>query len=801
MAAFSGNSAQISQFSYYATVNDFSYELLEYDTYAQMLQAVHNGEADAIIQSDISLPEDFRIIGRFSPSDYYFALAPGNKQLLRQLNTAMQGLNSSQPNLQTELYNLYFKDSGMFQISDEHREYIRSLGTLKVLFFSGDAPYQYIKDGQLTGLTVEYLDQFAQITGLQYEPVVVNSYEEALPLVEAGEVDLVACVASNSTMASLDNVRFTVPYFNSFSVTACDDPAPHEHSNDLPFQINTQAALHDILSLEDYAVRADYYSLSYYLRKKVVYDAVVVDWANTKSFSYTIGVTDNISSQLSTLLNQYASSFTDESRQSMLYRYSGDDIQYSPGEWILVNSRAIAVNALIAGALIAIVLVYQRGRKMASKARMTEQYLNYIKLHDEMTGAYNEPYFRSLLAQAGARREGMALVAFNIRGFKYINDTYGTKEADRVLCEIKRILEEKLHEGEFFCRPSADLFYLALKEHSAEGVVSRANKLFSEITALLDGHPLILYSGAVLTADSPSPYSVSSNISYMMIALAHAKQVKCPTVYLFDEALYRTEQLRYYIETHMRSALAKEEYQLYLQPKINLHTGCVDGAEALVRWQPPDREMLLPGQFIPYFAETGFCVQLDLYMVEQACKCLRAWMDQGIPPITISVNQTKLLFLKTDYVEKLLSITGKYDIAPQYLILEVPEGYAFENITALNKTFQKLNQAGFRVSMDDFGSGYSSLNTLGKLKIDELKLDRMFLMDVVNDQNGSQSVVLSAVLSMARQLGIKTVAEGIENQASEELMRSMSCDYGQGYYYSKPIPAREFQEKFLKKAD
>lgn len=800
VAAFSGNQEQLSQFAYYAAVNDFTYEIEQYDSYADMLQAVRSGQADAMIQSDISLTDDFRIVGRFSPAPYYFALAPGDTDLLQELNTAMRGLNSTQPNLQTELYNLYFRHTDSFQLSEEHREYIRSLGTLKVLFFTGDAPYQYMKDGELTGFAVEYLKRFADITGLQYEPVIAHSREEVLQLVQQDKVDLIGCVATNSVLAPLGGIRFTVPFFNSFSVTACTNPAPHEHTTDLDFRIDTEAALNDIQTNEDYAMRADYYALSYYLRKEVVYDDIIVDWTNIRDFSYSIGVTSSVPQAFVTILNQYASSISNEAKQEMLYHYSGDSIDYTLWEWLTVHRPLILIFSLVLIVLVGALLMYLRSNHIAYNALLTENRLIHLSMYDRITGAYNETYFRKLLEECCQEHEKIALVAFNIRGFKYINDTYGIKRADDMLCDITSVLESGIHEDEFFCRPSADLFYLALKEQNAEHLISRTDDMFSKIittvTVALDGHPLSLYSGAVFMADSPSPYRVSPNISYMMVALAHAKQVNNHQVYIFDESLYRDEQLRYYIETHMQSALNQEEYQLYLQPKMNLQTGHIDGAEALVRWQPTGHGMIYPDQFIPLFEENGFCVQLDLYMVERVCKTLRAWIDAGISPVVISVNQTKSLFVKEDYVESLLAITRKYNISPRYIILEILEGLAFENIEALNSTIKNLNDAGFRVSMDDFGSGYSSLNTLGKLKIDELKLDRMFLSDVIKERNGAQSEVLASILALAKKLGMRTVAEGVETKESEDMIRSMHCDYGQGYYYSKPVPAEEFRKHF-----
>ena len=172
-------------------------------------------------------------------------------------------------------------------------------------------------------------------------------------------------------------------------------------------------------------------------------------------------------------------------------------------------------------------------------------------------------------------------------------------------------------------------------------------------------------------------------------------------------------------------------------------------------------------------------------------------MDEGLTPTNISVNQTRLLFASEGYVEKLLAITEKYHISPQYITLEILENLVLEQMDRVNACIAQLRAAGFRISMDDFGSGYSSLNTLGRLKIDELKLDRLFLMGVAKDTDGTQRKIMACILDLAKQLNISTVAEGVETQENEQMMAQLSCNYGQGYYYSRPLTATDFERDFL----
>lgn len=247
----------------------------------------------------------------------------------------------------------------------------------------------------------------------------------------------------------------------------------------------------------------------------------------------------------------------------------------------------------------------------------------------------------------------------------------------------------------------------------------------------------------------------------------------------------------------MEQALHDGEFKLYLQPKKNLHTGNIASAEALVRWQRADGTMIFPNQFIPIFEQNGFCVSLDLYMLEQVFRQIRLWMDTGVRPIPISVNQSKLLFYEEDYMKNLDLLIEKYEIPPQYVTLEILEGLALENVDELNRKLSLIRSKGFRVSMDDFGSGYSSFNTLGKLQIDELKLDRAFLMELSHEDPMRQKIIMEQIVEMAKRLNISTVVEGVETAENEELISELGCDYGQGYLYSRPVSAGEFSEKYI----
>lgn len=424
--------------------------------------------------------------------------------------------------------------------------------------------------------------------------------------------------------------------------------------------------------------------------------------------------------------------------------------------------------------------------------------------YDSLTGAENLSRFQQRLREA-LKNTGGSVVAVNIRQFPFINKIFGKEKANQLLREIKTAAEHCLNKEEFFCRDTEDRFYLFFKETEPE-VLSVRLKAFidgicknSEISRT--NYHLALYCG-VATADESDVSDRTANnlMTHVQFALERAKGAHDSFVWFFDAELHKKEELENYIESHMHQALRDGEFKLFLQPKKNLRNGMLDGAEALVRWNTDEGKQIFPDQFIPLFERNGFCVKLDIYMVEQACRQIRSWLDRGIPPIPISVNQSKLLFFEENYVSILTDLLKKYDIPAKFITLEILEGLALENVEELNEKIGRLQDEGFRISLDDFGSGFSSLNTLGKLKIDELKLDREFLMSASEQEHGRVRLIMEQIVRMAGTLGISTVAEGVETTEDEQFIRAIGCDVGQGYLYSRPICASDFDEKYMKDA-
>lgn len=424
-----------------------------------------------------------------------------------------------------------------------------------------------------------------------------------------------------------------------------------------------------------------------------------------------------------------------------------------------------------------------------------------IAYHDRLTGAYNRYKFFRLLDQRRKKNTAYTVAAINVRKFKYINELFSSARSDQLLKEISGILKRCMAPGEFFCRDTADTFAICLNTADRERAMERLNVILEQLKDsgrnIHPTYPVTFYGGCATPEDCVDKNSNEELMSHVMLALSYAKQSQQATVTFYDAKAHDKETLHNYIENHMEWALEHGEFQMFLQPKMDLQNHTISGAEALVRWIVDGAQTIFPDQFIPIFERNGFCIKLDFYMVEEACKQIRAWMDAGQSPIPISVNQTKLLLYEDDYVERLCAITRTYNVPNRYITLEILEGLALENPEKVSACIDQLHHHGFSISMDDFGTGYASLTTLSQLQIDELKLDRSFLMQADQQTEHNRRKILEAVIEVAKRLQVSTVAEGIETEAHEQLMRDMHCNYGQGYYYSRPIPAKEFTEKFL----
>ena len=458
---------------------------------------------------------------------------------------------------------------------------------------------------------------------------------------------------------------------------------------------------------------------------------------------------------------------------------------------VYIVARVAAIFFVLIVGLFIFTLVY--GYRMM---KTMNRNLKKMAYYDSLTEAYNMYHFKELAREAGNLSYAIAVV--NVRQFKFINEIFGKEQADHLLQYIARKLQEVVGEGEFLCRESADSFYVFLRESEEEVLKVRMNHALQKITDLKNDknfhYHLIMNCGIAV---SEPDGSVEEVMTRALFALAKAKQVNQQAIWVFDTTLHEQEQIDNFIESHAREALECEEFELYLQPKMNVQDDSLGGAEALVRWVNAEGTFLYPSSFIPIFETNGFCADLDMYMFEKVCQCMQKWIADGYQPVPISVNQSKLTFYEENYEQRLSELLEKYQIPASLITLEILEDLVIDDLSDMNARLERLKKMGFKISLDDFGTGYSSLNTFGKLKIDEVKLDRGFLLETEKEGCGSTRMIMEEVVRLAKKLSIATVIEGIETEEQAAFVKSIGCDQGQGYYYSKPISAEQFTKEIL----
>ena len=426
--------------------------------------------------------------------------------------------------------------------------------------------------------------------------------------------------------------------------------------------------------------------------------------------------------------------------------------------------------------------------------------LMQLAYYDMITGAYNFEHFRSQLYKGRFEVGKCSIVILNIRHFQYINEVFGTERSDLLLNIVIDTIRPFLKENEFYCRHQADQFYLLLQEGDKNTLEYRLNQIMGKIGVEAakeeSSYPVTLYCGIAILEHEQD---ISSDLWLHQAEFAlkqgrneHGNVIKC-----YDREMHQMDLLQNSIEGRMYEALKQGEFHLYLQPKVDIQKEQLIGAEALVRWICKDGTMIYPDQFIPIFEKNGFCVELDYFMFEQVCKYLKKWKEQGISHLDISVNQSKLMFYQSNYVERLCHITKKYTIQNERITLEVLEGLVVKNREQLKAIMKQLREKGFRISLDDFGTGYSSLSLLADMELDEIKLDRSFLSEqLIQKQSGKK--VLKNIIKLSQDLNFMTVVEGVETKEHHQLLKEFGCQIGQGYYYSKPISVEEFERLISK---
>lgn len=393
------------------------------------------------------------------------------------------------------------------------------------------------------------------------------------------------------------------------------------------------------------------------------------------------------------------------------------------------------------------------------------------------------------------------LLSGNVSNFKYINNIYGYEQGDKLLKSIADFFISDFDDCIVGCRMHSDRFLALVKidDDSEEQVGNDLQKLISKfIEMITPDFPLAnihLNCGAYIIR--PEDENVSEIVDKAEMARKSAKDNYLTSLVFYNEKIEEKARMEREMIPMFERALKDNRILVYLQPKVAIESGLVIGAEALVRMLDDDGKIVPPMSFIPILERTGMIIQLDFCVLDQVCALIRKWMDNGIIPIRISVNLSRFDFQKDGSWEQMLKKIKDFDIPREYLEFEVTETIFYDDVEFIINKLRQLRAKGHKVSMDDFGSGYSSLNTVGLMPIDIIKFDRGFVQNSINNQKGLE--IMSGLVDIFNKINLEVICEGVETEEEEKTIQQCGCDYVQGYYHDKPLPIEVFEGKYMKK--
>ncbi|WP_431065611.1 putative bifunctional diguanylate cyclase/phosphodiesterase [Methylotuvimicrobium sp.] len=434
-----------------------------------------------------------------------------------------------------------------------------------------------------------------------------------------------------------------------------------------------------------------------------------------------------------------------------------------------------------------------------TELKLSEERLNYLAHHDPLTGLPNRLLFQDRLAQGilqAQRGKSMIAVMFlDLDRFKLINDTLGHPIGDELLVAVAERLRRCARETDTIARLGGDEFAVILSSMTREEDVEHvAQKIIQALSSVfcVGGHEVFVTTSIGITFYPGLNNDRSKLLEQADVAMYHAKKHGRNNYQYYTADMNAAAYERLMLETNLRRALEREEFRLYYQPQIDVQTGVVTGVEALIRWQSPELGLVSPGEFIPLLEETGLIVPVGEWVIETACRQMKEWLDAGYAAMTMAVNLSARQFHQVDLVEKIAQILQELSLPPELLELELTESMVMESVDSAIEILHKLKRMGVKVAIDDFGTGVSSLGYLKHFPIDTLKISHDFVLNLPRDSVDAS--IASAVINLARNMQLSSVAEGVENSEQMDFLCAQDCERLQGYLFSRPVPAEKIAE-------
>lgn len=808
------DSLDAENFIEYCKDNHIQVNIIPYKETQELLDALKTKKLDAIGITHLGKSSVFRSIAQFSPNEIYFAMPMDHQELMSELNTAMSKIKIRDSSYGIKLYNKYFTTSvsQLPVFTKEEQNYIDTAGTLKAVYEKSWIPLEYMdsETDEYSGMAADIFEKISQNTGLKFEFIPQQSYSDVLKAGKNGTADIVCTVDCDYLWAE-ENGLITTSYYlrapivmisanNGDRNTRIAMPKGHllteriiaDNPNKTVKYYNTsQECFEALKNNEADLTYADSY-VSNFLMSDARYDRFSVITLTNYSEELGIGISKNADSRLFSIIDKCLQYISEDTISDIVLNNSTITQKVSLADIIHQNPLQTFGISLAIFTLIIVVLSY--ALMMKSKSNKRIQQIMYL---DALTHIWNLDKFRLETKKIldKEKNKKYAFIYADISQFKTINDTFGFSEGDWLLCSFAQTLTEYLAEGECCARVSADKFVMLVNYTNWEQLTKKTEMIDEKMNQIMlsenKQYHLILIFGVYVVSHNGIE-DISLMIDLANYARRSAKITHKSLTIRYDEKMREEELKRHDMANVMNSALEKGEFRPYFQPKYNMETHELIGSEALVRWFDGEGNMHMPGSFIPFFESNGFIVEIDFFIFEEVCKCIKRWMEEGRTIKPVSSNFSRNHFKNVDFIKRLCDIADKYEVPRNFFELEITESAVMNNSEQIIEYLEHLRKLGFLISIDDFGSGYSSLGMLQHLSVDVIKLDRSFLQKGIFQKR--EQIIIQGIITVINSLDIAIICEGVETKEQADMLMDMGCFSAQGFYYAKPMPLEEYEK-------
>lgn len=808
-----------------AEAEGVSYHIEYFDEEKEVMTALQEGKVDAVVMGSIHLHEGVKVIGRYNVNPYYFTSNKSNVSLMTAIDEAMQEIKMETPEFEAELTEKYYGNNLVSDgplLTREEKEYVDAAEPIKIRLMAGSVPLSYIREGQPAGILVRYLSLLSRYSGLKFEiemNVTAATMEDDTSHISDGKYMMLRTERAIERGQVGEHLMATNPVLETklsyvIRKDAIDSvgtgrkgyvlavTSEMNYINELmekdsfdcviKYYDTTEECLDAVVAGEaDIAVQ-DSYVVSYALQSSK-YSGSLVEYPGEEVVNKMCLLVSEEDEVLLQILNKTIRFISDSEVESLVTKeILLNPYQITFRDFIYQNRQSLLISS--AGAIILLAVYFFMQHKMTNlKLRKKEYEVLQLKVQsDELTGVLNRQYFYEKAREMiTASKEDMCVVIMDVSNFKVVNDLYGMRIGDRLLRQLAKELQ-KLSEGRnvLIARFTGDHFYMCMKK--SDFIAIDFPQKFD--TFLEDMEIKVSYG--VFPVEDQRDVPVNIMCDRASLAVHDKEQMQTEYILYYNEGERKRIIQEQEIENEMEKALENNQFCVFVQPKYDVETEAIVGGEALVRWKHPQKGMISPATFIPVFEKNGFILKLDYFVWEETCRLLSELKKQGLPTLPVSINISRVHFYGRDLKKRLVDLVEKYGLSTDDLELEITETICAEDTDIIYKRIRRLQAQGFKVAMDDFGSGYSSLNMLKEMPLDIIKMDLRFL-----DANGYEEksrLILETLIRLSQNINLKVVVEGVETKEQQEFLKGIGGCHAQGYYFSKPVDCDTYTKMLQK---